>query len=107
MKLKPGSKTCRSGLWFAILLFIVSMFPGCGVKAMRTVLGEEHQLTVEKKSGNLGSRTAMTFDERCEVLAETIAERKDELGGKNISDDDLRLLLGRAYGYPSSVTKLH
>jgi len=65
---------------------------GCGVKAMRAVVGEEHQLTVEKKSGNLGSRRAETFDERCEVLAEAIAERKSELGGKNISEDDLEFI---------------
>ena len=92
MRLIPYSQTCRSGLLLMALLFIGFVFSGCGVKAMRTVLGDEHQLTVEKKSGNLGSRQAMTFDERCEVLAEAIAERKNELGGKNISEDDLEFI---------------
>lgn len=92
MKLLPCCQRGRSGLWCMMLLFTVVALSGCGVKAMRVVVGEEHQLTVEKKSGNLGSREAMTFDERCEVLAETIAERKNDLGGKDISEDDLEFV---------------
>jgi len=92
MKLIPCCQKYRRGLWLIVLLVIVFIFSGCGVKAMRVVLGEEHQLTVEKKSGNLGSRRAMTFDERSEVLAEALAERKDDLGGKNISEDDLEFV---------------
>lgn len=92
MKSKTGLLTCSIKFWCAAILVVVPMLSGCGVKAMRTVLGEEHQLTVEDKSGNLGSRRAGTFDERCAVLAEAIAERKSELGGKTISEDDLAFI---------------
>ena len=92
MKLIQCSQRYRNRLLFVMLLFVVFMASGCGVKAMRTVLGDEHQLTVEKKSGNLGSRPAMNFDDRCEVLAEAIAERKNELGGSGISEDDLEFV---------------
>jgi hypothetical protein len=79
-----------SGILSKALICIIGAIAltGCGVTAKRVVVGTEYQLNVEG-SGNLGPRPAGTFEERCAVLAETIVQRHDELGGRDISGNDL------------------
>jgi hypothetical protein len=92
MKLLPCCQNGKGGLWGLSLIIVVLTLSGCGgVKALRAVVGEEYQLTVEK-SGNLASRPATTFADRSAVLAETLVARKNELGGKGIAEDELQFI---------------
>lgn len=70
---------------------VLALLSACGGIPLR-VVGEEYQLTVEKKHGNIAARTAKTSEERVAVLSETIRDRRSELGGGNIPKEDLAFL---------------
>jgi len=89
MKKECGKRSHGTGLLLATA--VTMLLSGCGGIPLR-VVGEEYQLTVEKKKGNIASKTAKTTEERVAVLSETIRDRKAELGGKGIPDADMAFL---------------
>ncbi len=91
MKIMSDRKYVRAAVLPVLTGIILALLSACGGVPLR-VVGEEHQLTVEKKHGNIAGKTAKTSKERVAVLSETIRDRKGELGGKGISDADLAFL---------------